>query len=268
MTYKSAQKNIASTSRIWELDFIRGFCVFMMICDHTLFDLGFVFQTQWFPQGGDNIIATICNFASDFYWGHPIKAIVRNLVLVGFIGICGISCSFSRSNLKRGLRLLVIALALTAVTALMDKLMGVKDNFIIRFGVLHLLSVSILAYWALGRLPRWLVLGLGAVLAALGLCFSANPIEAANLFVFILGLGGGAYSADYFPLLPYLGFFLMGASLGSLIYPQKVSYFPKHGHGKALRPFMFLGSHALLIYVVHQPLIYGLLLALGLFFAS
>ena len=54
--------------RIWELDFIRGLCVALMILDHLFYDLGFVFPQQWFADGGSGIIYDICYFARNFYW--------------------------------------------------------------------------------------------------------------------------------------------------------------------------------------------------------
>lgn len=72
------------------------------------------------------------------------------MVLAGFIGSCGISCSLSRSNLKRGLKLLAVALALSGATALMDLIMD-QQSFFISFGVLHMLALSMLAYAGLSR---------------------------------------------------------------------------------------------------------------------
>lgn len=55
--------------RIWELDFIRGLCVALMILDHLFYDLGFVFPQQWFADGGSGIIYDICYFCPQFLLG-------------------------------------------------------------------------------------------------------------------------------------------------------------------------------------------------------
>ncbi|NLF79968.1 MAG: DUF1624 domain-containing protein [Clostridia bacterium] len=83
-----------------------------------------------------------------------------------------------------------------------------------------------------------------------------------NFAGFILGWNRAFYTADYFPLIPYLGWFLLGAALGGLLYRDKRSLFPGRG-GRAARPFLWLGRHALLIYILHQPLIYGSLWGAG-----
>jgi len=250
--------------RIWELDFIRGLCVALMIMDHTFYDLGFVFLGQWFPAGGGGLLYGLCDFARNFYWFHPARIVVHALALICFIGICGLCCSFSASNLKRGLKLLAVALLLTAATWGMDLLYGSRDSFIIRFGILHLLALSILAYELLRKLPRRSILLLGLAMAALGWYFQARPTLWSGLVPFALGVGGGSYSADYFPVLPWMGYYLAGAALtGGLLYKEKRSYFPGRGQGKGLRPLLFLGRHSLAAYIVHQPAVYGLLLLIG-----
>ena len=67
-------------------------------------------------------------------------------------------------------------------------------------------------------------------------------------------------SYDYFPLIPWFGVFLAGAALGKTVYAP--------GKSLLLRPpretfINFAGRHSLLIYVVHQPVIMGILYLLG-----
>lgn len=257
-------KQIPPYNRIWELDFIRGLCVLLMIADHALFDLGFVFLDQWFPQGGNGLLFALCDFARDFYWFHPLRSIIQPLVVMCFMLISGISCGFSRSNLKRGLKLLGVALLLTAATYAMDRILGYTDYFIIRFGILHLLAISILLYGWLRRYGRWPSLLLGLLLAAAGLWFGAHPVAAEGLLPFILGIGSGSYSADYFPLLPWAGFFLLGGGLTTMLYRERRSYFPTRVQRRSARLTLFVGRHALWVYILHQPVIYGCLLLLGL----
>lgn len=251
------------TNRIWELDFIRGLCVLLMILDHALFDLGFVFLEQWFPGGGEGLLPALCRFARDFYWGHPLRVLIQPLVVLAFMLVSGISCGFSRSNLRRGLKLLAVALLLTLATYALDCALGYTDNFIIRFGILHLLAVSILLYGWISRFGRWPALTLGLALALAGLWFGAHPLTAEGLLPYILGAGGGSYSADYYPLLPWAGYFLIGGALTTALYRERQSRFPCRGQGRALKPLLFLGRHALAAYVLHQPVIYGLLLLTG-----
>ena len=70
-----------------------------------------------------------------------------------------------------------------------------------------------------------------------------------------LGLPGpGFSSADYFPLLPWCFVFAAGTVVGRL---AKAGKFPAWTYPSRVPFFSFLGRHALLIYIVHQPVIYG-----------
>ena len=253
------------TERIWELDFVRGFCVLLMICDHVLFDLGFVFLSSWFPDGGSGVVYGLCHVCRYVYWDHPLRMVVHVLVIAGFIASCGISCSFSRSNVKRGLRLLLVAVVISGVTWLMDSLLH-TNAFFIRFGVLHMLAISILVYSALRPLGLWPSLLGGVAVVIAGWCIDPSASASTGFIPFALGLTDKLPSGDYFPLIPWLGWLLIGAALGAVLYKNRRSFFPGKGKAPALRPILWMGRHALLVYIIHQPVIYGFLFLLGLIF--
>jgi uncharacterized membrane protein len=68
-------------------------------------------------------------------------------------------------------------------------------------------------------------------------------------------------SFDYFPLLPWLGIFLAGAALGKSAYVAKRSLIRRRLPVSFIN---FAGRHSLLIYILHQPVILGVLYLLGL----
>lgn len=252
------------TKRIWELDFIRGFCIILMIIDHALYDLGYIFHYQWFNGNESGLLYKLTEFAR-FYFPWDIRGYAWALVVFCFIFICGISCSFSRSNLKRGLRLGAVALLLTLVTWTLDRLMGQVDQFTIRFGILHMLSASILIYSFFRRLGTKFLLLIGILAIGLGIYFTYVPLEGGiSYFAILAHYKGSFHSADYFPMLPWFGIFIMGASIGPIIYGNKLSFFPKLGKSVWIKPVLFTGRHSLVFYVVHQPIVYGLLYTIGL----
>ena len=66
----------------------------------------------------------------------------------------------------------------------------------------------------------------------------------------------GFSSSDYFPLLPNLGFFLLGAVLGLTLYRNQQTLLPKvHEKNLVIRFFSLCGRLSLPIYLLHQPLI-------------
>jgi uncharacterized membrane protein len=84
-----------------------------------------------------------------------------------------------------------------------------------------------------------------------------------SLFFLPVGfdIAGTPPMADYMPLFPWLGVFLIGCVIGRTCYKDKKTLFA--GKGKVMtavaRPVEFIGRHSLIIYLVHQPVIYALL---------
>jgi len=133
----------ARPRRIWELDFLRGICVLLMIWDHLMYNFAYVFGETW-------VLADIANsgiydFAVE-YWFGALRTFFHPIIFCIFFVICGISCSFSRNNLQRGLQALMFSLGITIVTALFGAT--------IRFGVLHMLAFAILFWWLIDTVCR------------------------------------------------------------------------------------------------------------------
>ena len=66
----------------------------------------------------------------------------------------------------------------------------------------------------------------------------------------------GFFSTDYFSLLPWMFLFLAGYFLYGVF--RKKNWFGVLEKGKCW-PLEVLGKHSLLIYMIHQPLVYGVL---------
>ncbi|MCX6569388.1 MAG: heparan-alpha-glucosaminide N-acetyltransferase domain-containing protein, partial [Candidatus Aminicenantes bacterium] len=75
------------------------------------------------------------------------------------------------------------------------------------------------------------------------------------------GLPSQSFSSlDYFPLIPWFGVFLIGVALGKSVYASKRSLLPWRMPPTFVN---FAGRHSLIIYIVHQPVIMGVLYILG-----
>ncbi len=256
--------------RIWELDFLRGFCIFLMVLDHTLYDLAYIFRYQWFhAEEGAGLLYQLTRLAAAEYFPWVLRDVGWWIAVFFFVFICGISCSFSHSNLKRGLRLAGVAMLLTLFTYGLDWYQGLSDHFTIRFGVLHMLAASILLYCLLKRMGSLFLLLLSFFFIAVGIYFLYIPLESTISYSAILVRSTAEFhSADYFPLLPWFGFFLAGSALGPLLYRERRSFFPQWGGSALLKPVLFVGRHSLIVYVVHQPLVYGILTLVGILFVN
>lgn len=237
-----------SGARYWEIDALRGTAVVMMVVFHTVFSLDYLGVEEFDVTRG--------------FW----RAFALTTATL-FIAIAGVSLSVSSAragpalggrgvalkNLRRGMGIFLVGTGITLVTWLL-----VPSEFIL-FGVLHCIGLSIALsplYLRLGRAN--LALGAGIILLAPLIGGIPGPLALAWLGIHPADFA----SLDYVPLVPWLGVFLVGLSLGTLLYPEGLRGFRAAGEeGPLLRPVTFLGRHSLPIYLVHVPVIL-LLLAL------
>ena len=219
------------------LDFLRGICILLVVWYHTLYNLSEIF-------GG--------NYA--FFRSHGMNVFRDSFVGV-LIVLAGISCSLTRSNLRRGIKTLLWGLVITAVTAI------VMPSQTILFGILHFFGCAMLLWAALGKwlqkVPVWM-----GVIFSLALFWISQPLYEASagqfesFLMYILGCCTGHQSADYYPLIPWIFLFLTGGFLGRLFRENRV---PNLFTWNPIPPISWLGRHTLPIYIVHQPVIYGLM---------
>lgn len=228
MYWKRRPTGLSKPSRIPEVDVLRGICVAGMILVHLIYDLTEIYRL-------------------------PVLKDPRLFLLVKerggavFFLISGVSAVLGHRHLRRGLFVLGCAAAVSLAAALWG------DP--IRFGTLHCLGLCMLIWEVFRRLDTPSLVTCGALFAALGPVFGVKTVSSA--FLYPLGLtAAGFASADYFPLFPFLGFFLLGAALGRKLYKTRRSLLPRLSFsGPVSRFFRFCGRRALGLYLIHQPVL-------------
>ncbi len=231
--------------RIWELDAFRGLCILGMVLVHLVYDVTTLYRlVDWkIPEW----------FLFVQRWGGVL-----------FLLLSGICVTLGRHHVKRGLVVLGAGMLCTLVTVGLWKLGIFSKGMSIWFGVLHCLGACMLLWGIFRRLPGWCLLILGGIMIAAGMyLWDMTPVD--HPYLIPLGFTyPGFESSDYFPLLPNLGFFLVGAVLGRLLYSKKESLLPQVSENNILvKILLFFGKHSLIIYLVHQPLLSGLCMLLG-----
>ncbi len=244
------------SNRIWELDFIRGLAILGMIFIHLNFSLG----EYW----GINILSGVPNFAK-------VVDIVMEYGGLIFILISGICCCFSKNNLNRGLSLFFVAMVVTYVTFMYQIYVDPENIYTVLFGVLHLLAVSmILGHFILKTSKKnirlWALYFIAAVMIIfLGVYARKNHI---NIPV-LCGYSVDPYfiSSDFFPVFPYTGWFILGIFIGKFFYLNGKRIIKSEIAGKyfPIKQICFIGRHSLLIYLLHQPVIFGIIFLLEQF---
>jgi len=222
-------------ARISELDIFRGICILGVFCSHIYFDLAEFLGLEL-----------------------PLSHALTLLFQYGgilFVLLSGVCVTLGSHSVRRGLVVLGCGLLITAVTYGFGRLTGSSAAYV-WFGVLHLLGICMLIYPLLRPLPTWALAVLGTLIVILGYWFETRTVSVPWLFPLGL-LAPGFYSADYWPLFPHLGFFLLGVVLGRTVYRDKQPLLPQL-QGKC-RFLSLCGRHSLILYLIQQPLTMALL---------
>ena len=239
-----------SPARIHLLDELRGFAVLLMIGYFFLKILALLSPTQ---QNLSLIDAV-----------NPYQPILPIL----FISISGMAIQMSRHAIKRGLILTVLSIVFTLVSLV------VLSGTPIYFGILHQLAFCVLFCLAVHPLLGYIspVVGFIFSLAIFILTYPVSDgyigfqglvsiditaLQGDNVLLYPLGLLSTPLSTfDYFPIFPWFFLFLAFTFVGTYAAEGR---FPEWTTKMHLRPLAFVGRHSLLIYVLHIPLLYGLL---------
>lgn len=132
----------------------------------------------------------------------------------------------------------------------------------IKFGILHFIGVSVAISYPFLRL-RWTNLLLGIVLIGLGKILQ----QYAFAWPWLVWLGFEPKNhvyVDFFPVISWFGVILIGIFVGNILYADNVRRFslPDLSHLPPVRLLQRLGQHSLTIYLVHQPILFAILIPL------
>lgn len=228
------------TRRGW-VDAARGVAVLAMVIYHTAWDLGEL-------QLIETDVAR-----------QPAFLLFARVIAASFLTLVGIGLVLAHADgvrarpFARRLAILVAAAgAVTAVTAI-----AVPQSFIF-FGILHNIAFSSLVALPLVRVPALATVGLAVVMWTAPFVIEAPALDRPSLA--FLGLGASVPNTnDYVPVFPWTGFVFAGIALAKLARPiLQASAGPPGALGRVLARF---GRHSLAIYLLHQPILFGLLWA-------
>ncbi len=227
--------------RFWEIDALRGISLVFMVVFNYFVALKY-FGIFYFGSGWM------------YEWLFP------RLIASSFILLAGISLWLSwfrrpsaNHLVMRGARIFAYGMAVTLVTWLLF------PSYVIFFGILHLIGVSIILSLPFLSSRRFL-LPAAVVLVLSGFYIYGMALEFSPLFFAVPQF---FQTFDYFPLLPWFGVFLLGVFLGSILYDGTKRRYGIRDAPSVAKPLMALGRRSLFIYLVHQPVLLALLYFTG-----
>ena len=174
--------NTTKKRRVWEVDFIRGFCMLFVIWDHLMYDFGMIFLFDFSTPVGQ----AIGRFARE-YWYSGIRAATHDYFVGAFVVVSGLSTVFSKNNWIKALKVFAAAMVVTIATHVATET-GMVSGVVINYGVLHMLATCGIVYCVLKalRVPDWMIFVLGVAALTLGFYFESvnlrEPIGLIFLF--------------------------------------------------------------------------------------
>ena len=146
--YLLPYRKAAKKDRIFEIDFLRGFDIILMVGLH--FACALMLSGQIFKWAGEGPEPE--GLRGLFSLGQEVFLIINSGQLfilefffsMLFVFLSGISTAFAKSNSLRGFYLLAVAIGLSLSLDLLSFLLGV--DFHIYCGILHAIALSIILY--------------------------------------------------------------------------------------------------------------------------
>ena len=230
-------------SRLPFIDWLRGFAIALMVIYHFCYDL--YFFKFW-----------------DIAFGKGLWIPFRYVIVVSFLALVGVSLVLVHSKGMRWNNMLKrsgqLALASAFVTA---SSYFVAPEKLTIFGILHFILVA--SWMAIPFLSRpLLALVAGILVFIVGHTVKGDVFS--SIWLHWLGMMPEYRPAlDYVPVFPWFGMVLIGVYLGHQIMERRfvnrisaveLTEYDKTGLSSLLQ---WAGKHSLVIYLAHQPILFG-----------
>jgi uncharacterized membrane protein len=225
-------------ARITAIDTLRGGALCLMFVYHFSFDLRYY-----------RVIAS--DFEHDPFWLG-----FRALIVASFMALVGVSLVLAdrAGATPRHFWRRIGIIAACAVAASVGSYLVFPRTFIY-FGILHCIAVASILAWPTVRRPL-LALVIGVALIVAGLVYS-DPLFDARALSWLGFTTHKPATEDYVPLAPWAGVVFVGVTAAHAL--VRTNFRPLTALANAPRWLRFLGRHSLVVYLVHQPVLLGVL---------
>ena len=227
--------------RIAVIDVLRGVAIVGMVIYHFSWDLAYFGLTTADVDGGRWWVLLARTTASTF------------LLLVG-IGL--VLATRHGLNLQRFLRR--VALIVLGAAAVSVATYVIDPSTFVFFGILQLIAAASLLAVPFLALPVWLTAVVGVAIVLLGNFFFSSIFDAPWL-VWIGMAPEVPATVDYVPIFPWLGVVLLGIVAGNLLFSTglEARIAGWRPADPVTRSLSLAGQWSLVIYLVHQVILFG-----------
>nr|WP_255365492.1 heparan-alpha-glucosaminide N-acetyltransferase [Faunimonas pinastri] len=224
------------------MDLVRGIAIIAMAIFHGAWDVG--------------ALGLIAHPVADLPGWRLFARCIAGTFLI-LVGVSLVLANRRGLKLRRfGRRLAMLAVSAAAVTVVTWFVF--PDAFIF-FGILHSIAVASVLGLPFLRLPVWVAV-LAAIFCLAAPHFLAGPVFDAPALQWLGLMDYAPQTNDYVPVFPWFGCVLAGMVLARLAGLQgptpRLSLPPVRA--RLLRPLVWAGRHSLAIYLIHQPLLFGI----------
>ena len=244
--------NKTNRGRLPLLDAFRGFLMINMIAYHGMWDLVYLFGVK-----------------AGWYNGTP-KYLWQQFICWSFILLSGFCWKLSRNHLRRGGLVFGGGVIISLVTNIL-----MPENRIL-FGILTCIGSCMLVMIPLEKLLKKISPVPGMVLSFALFFLLRNCAKGTlgfegivlgtlpdalyrNLLTAYLGFPAPSFfSTDYFPLIPWIFLYITGYFLGRFTADRDLN---RLFTGKQVPLLNFVGQNSLMVYLLHQPVLYALCMA-------
>ena len=230
------------TERILWIDVIRGISILAMIAFHFAFDL------MYFGFTKSNLI-----YQADW-------RLFERMIAFSFLFIAGLSLFITHGSSikwKSFIRRYGVTAICAALISIVTYILFNVD--MIRFGILHAIVVSGLISLLLLKLNS-LSLALLAVLIFLINQLIPQPLEGDYFWQWLIYTTETPNSLDYRPIIPWITPFILGMASCQLFRKWGLLEPRIRTIHRELSILSWLGRNSLIIYLIHQPILFGGLL--------
>lgn len=250
--------------RAWELDVLRGVILLAVTLDHCL----------WFGSWEElmptyTVVGMWLKELANTYCNSVVRVAMQPFGLWLLAFMSGMNSSFTRSSIRRVIKFWVFCGVFMASYSLLHIVWPdlVTGSFV--WNIIAVLTVCFTIWWLLDvlKVSSWLRGYLGALLIVVGITFyylkltgQQAYVENGFLSLMVYSTHGRELSPQNFePLLPHLGFFLVGGVVGKYLYPDRKSKCKSPYPPKALTPVLLIGKHSLAAYLCLPFVILGII---------